>query len=110
MLISSLVMKKFDSDTYKGYRDVIMLLAKTTTITCYIVSIIVVTMGLFAFSRLHIFGTFCLLLIGETAIFTVYYLGTGRQAHVRVEKTEVDVYVKQRISASGLRKLKSMYT
>jgi hypothetical protein len=98
-LISSLVMKKFDSDTYKGYRDVIMLFAKTTTITCYIVSIMVVIMGLFAFSRLHIFGTFCLLLIGETAIFTVYYFGTGRQAHVRVEKTEVDVYVKQRISA-----------
>ena len=59
----------------------------------------VVIMGLFAFSRLHIFGTFCLLLIGETAIFTIYYLATDRQAHVPVEKTEVDGYWKQRISA-----------
>lgn len=98
-LTASLAMKKFDPGVYKGYRDAIMLLAKTTIITCYLVSIMVVIMGLFAFSRLHIFGTFCLLLIGEAAIFTIYYLSTGRQAHVPVEKTEVDVYVKQRISA-----------
>lgn len=98
-LIASLAMKKFDPVAYKGYRDVIILLAKTTIITCYFVSFMVVIMGLFAFSRLQIFGTFCLLLFGEIAIFTIYYLGPGREAHVPVEKTEVDVFWKQRISA-----------
>ena len=76
-----------------------MLFAKATIITCYIVSVMVIIMGLYAFSRLHIFGTFCLLFIGETAIFTTYYLGTGLKRHVPVKKTEVDGYWKQRISA-----------
>ena len=98
-LTISLRMKKFNPETYKKYRDVIIVFAKTTIITCYLVSIIVVIMGLFAFSRLHIFGTFCLLLIGETALCTIYYLGTRRQAYVPVEKADVDGYWKQRISA-----------
>jgi len=98
-LTASFLMKKFHPDSYKGYQDVIMRLAKTSIITGYLVSFMVVIMGLFAFSRLHIFGTFCLLFIGEAAIFTIYYLSIGRQAQIPVEKTDVDGYQKQRISS-----------
>jgi len=98
-LTTSVRMNKFNPKTYKKYWDIIVLFAKTTIITCYLVSVIVVIMGLFAFSRLHVFGTFCLLLIGETAMCTVYFLGTRRQAYVPVEKADVDGYWKQRISA-----------
>lgn len=98
-LTTSLLMQKFDASFYSRYRDAIMIFAKATIITCYIVSFMVVIMGLFGFSRLHIFGTFILLFIGETAIFTIYYLGTVREMHVPVRKTEVDGYWKQRISA-----------
>ena len=98
-LTTSLLMKKFDPDAYRKYHDVIMVFSKAAIIACYIISFMVVVMGLFAFSRLHIFGTFCLLIIGEITIFTIYYFGAGRKAYVPVEKPEVDTYVKQRISA-----------
>jgi len=55
-------------------------------------------MGLFAFSRIHIFGTIFLLMSMEISIFAMYYLGYGRKLDVTIEKKEVDIYQKQRIS------------
>ena len=57
----SILMKKFNPDTYREYRYAIMLLVKSVVITGYLVCLMVVFMGLFAFSRFHIFGTLCLL-------------------------------------------------
>ncbi|MFC1816928.1 sugar transferase [Thermodesulfobacteriota bacterium] len=55
-------------------------------------------MGLFAFSRLHIFGTIILLLLAELSIFAFYYLGYARKSDETADKKEVDIFQKQRIS------------
>jgi len=94
----SILMKKFNPDTYREYRDAIMLLVKSVVITGYIVCLMVVFMGLFAFSRLHIFGTLCLFLFGEIIVFTIYYLVADRESYIPHEKTKVGIYHKQRIS------------
>ena len=94
----SILMKKFNPDTYREYRYAIMLLVKSVVITGYLVCLMVVFMGLFAFSRFHIFGTLFLVLLGEIIVFTIYYLVTDRTSVITDEKTKVGIYQKQRIS------------
>ncbi len=97
-MIVSILMKKHNIGAYRNYRYAIMLLVKSAVITGYIVCLMVVFMGLFSFSRLHIFGTLLLVLFGEICAFTIYYLINNRTSDIHDEKTEVGIYDKQRIS------------
>ena len=94
----SILMKKFNPNTFREYRYAIMLLVKSVVITGYIVCLMVVFMGLFSFSRFHIFGTLFLVLLGEIIVFTIYYLVADRESYIPHEKTKVGIYQKQRIS------------
>lgn len=98
-IIVSVLMKKFNTTTYKkGFKDTTIRLFNSNVIICYIVSCMVVFMGLFAFSRIHVFGTIFLLLLAEIGIFAFYYLGYGKKSDDTAEKKEVEITQKQRIS------------
>jgi uncharacterized membrane protein len=58
----------------------------------------VVSMGLFAFSRLHIFGTIFLASAAGFLIFIVFYLKYGKDSPVSIEEIDGEVSQKQRIS------------
>jgi hypothetical protein len=58
----------------------------------------VVSMGLFAFSRLHIFGTIFLSFSAEILIFIGFYLKYGKNLQISDKERERDTLQKQRIS------------
>jgi len=64
-LFVSLFTKKFRFDFYKRYRALMLLLARSTIYIVYCVALMVVTMGLHGFSRLEVFGTCGLFLLGR---------------------------------------------
>lgn len=97
-LMVSILMQKFNHNAYRVYKDSIILLVKSVVITGYLVCFMVVFMGLFAFSRLHIFGTLVLFLFGEICILTIYYLITARSLEIPDEKDKEGIYLQQRIS------------
>ncbi len=77
-LLVSLFTKKFQFSYYKSYSGAIFLFLRSAVYTAYCASLMFVVMGLPAFSRLHFFGTFILLLFLESAIFSIYYLSVGQ--------------------------------
>ncbi len=87
-LIVSILMKKHNVGAYRNYRYAIMLFAKSAIIAGYIVCFMVEITGLFAFSRLHIFGTLLLVLFGEIIVFSIYYFINNRTSDIHDEKTE----------------------
>jgi len=69
-----------------------MLLVKSAIIAGYIVCFIFIFTGIFAFSRLLIFGTLFLVLLGDIIVFTIYYLVADRTSVITDEKTKVGIY------------------
>lgn len=72
-LFVSLFTKKFRFDFSKGYRALMLLLARSTVYILYCVALMVVMMGLHGFSRLQVFGTCGLFFIGEVIVFSLWY-------------------------------------
>ena len=97
-LFVSILMKKHNAGAYRNYRYGIMLLVKSAIIAGYIVCFIFIFTELFAFSRLLIFGTLFLILLGEIIVFTIYYLVADRTSVITDEKTKAGIFQKQRIS------------
>jgi lipopolysaccharide/colanic/teichoic acid biosynthesis glycosyltransferase/Ca2+/Na+ antiporter len=83
-LVISFYTRKFFLDSYKDYLNGILLIIRTDIFILYGLSIMVVMLGLPAFSRLHVFGSCALLTVFETAVFSLYYLAGGRE---RVRKS-----------------------
>ena len=84
----SLFTKKFQFSFYKSYSGATFLFLRSAVYTAYCASLMLVLMGLPAFSRIHFFGTFILLLFMELAIFSIYYLSIGQRTEVGGQKTE----------------------
>ena len=76
-LVVSLFTKKFRFDFYKSYRALMLLLVRSTIYMVYCMVLMVVFMGLPAFSRLHIFGTCALLFLMNIVIFSICYASVG---------------------------------
>ena len=73
-LFVSLFTKKFRFDFYKGYRELMLLIARSTIYIVYCVALMVVIMGPHGFSRLQVFGTCGLFFVGEVIIFSFCYV------------------------------------
>ena len=73
-LFVSLVTKKFRLDFSRGYRALMLLLARSMLYLVYCVSIMVVIMGLHGFSRLQVFGMCGLFFIGEVVVCSLWYV------------------------------------
>jgi hypothetical protein len=97
-LFVSLLIKKFHFGSYTGYWDVILLFTKSAIFNAFSLSFMVVLMGLPAFSRLHIFGTFVLLFLMNIAIFSIYYASTGKAKIAHLKKEQIEPKEKPRIS------------
>ena len=79
-LFVSLLIKKFHLDSYHNYRDAILLFAKSAIFNAYLVSLMVVLLGLPVFSRVHIFGTCLLLFFLNVVAFSLFYLGGAKKS------------------------------
>ncbi len=97
-LIVSLLTKKFNFGSYTGYWDAIILFTKSAIFNAFSLSFMVVLMGLPAFSRLHIFGTFGLLFLMNIAIFSIYYASVGKANIAHLKKEQIEPKGKPRIS------------
>jgi len=93
-LLVSFFTKKFHPNYFKNYRDMISILIKNTLFMIYCTSLMVVIMGLPAFSRLHVFGTIAILLFLELIIFSVYYNRIANGQAVPFE--EIDSIAKEK--------------
>ena len=73
ILSVSLFFRKYDSVSYKSYFKVILVHSKCALVSLYVVVMFIVFLGLAAFSRLQIIGSFTLFLFLEVVCFTIYY-------------------------------------
>jgi len=97
-LFVSLFTKKYHLNSYKSYSDALILFTKSTIFIAYSISLIVVMLGLIAFSRLHIFGTCFLLLFLETTMFSICYVSIGKTRSADMEKADVEEGEKRKLS------------
>lgn len=98
-LLVSLFTKKFHPNYFKNYRDMIFRLIKNSLFMVYCTSLMVVIMGLPAFSRLHVFGTLGLLLFLELIMFSIYYNSIVNGKAVPLEEIDSAIKEKPKLSA-----------
>jgi lipopolysaccharide/colanic/teichoic acid biosynthesis glycosyltransferase len=71
--------KKFKISSYPDYKHAFLLIIKSNTFILYTLSIVIVLQGLYAFSRIQLFGTCLFLLILEMSVFSLFYFTTGKK-------------------------------
>ncbi len=74
----SIFTKKFKVGSYGSYWDCIALYVRSGLYGAYCAVFVVVMLSLSELSRLHVFGTWALLVIQEGVIFTLYYAIAGK--------------------------------
>ncbi len=77
-LIVSLATGKFNLSNYPNLKNGFLTIGRCAVFKIYSLSVIVVIMGYYSFSRIQIFGTCTLLFILEIAAFYVFYLTVGK--------------------------------
>jgi sugar transferase len=82
-LVVALFTKKFRVAVYRGYWDAIFLFGRSGMYAVYAISFVVVSMGLSGFSRVHVLGVWCLLVIQEWLFFSLYYALHGKSTITR---------------------------
>ena len=97
-LFVSLFTKKPHLNSYKSYSSALALFTKSTIFIAYCISLFVVMTGMAAFSRVHVFGTFFILFFLEIVIFSIYYVSIGKARIVHIEKADIEVREKRKIS------------
>lgn len=78
-LAISLLIRKFNLNAYLNYKNAMMLLARSNVYILFTLSLAIVLMGLYAFSRIQVFGACLLLFLLEAAVFTAFYFIYGKQ-------------------------------
>ena len=101
-LLVSLFTKKFHPNYFKNYRDMIFNLIINALFMVYCASFMVVIMGLPAFSRLHVFGTFWILLFLELILFKIFYNSIANGKAVPFEEVDSTAKAKPKLSVSLL--------
>jgi len=69
---------KFKITSYPDLKHAFLMIAKSNLFILYILSLIIVLKGLYAFSRIHLFGTVLILFYLEIAAFTTFYFIKGK--------------------------------
>ena len=98
-LIVSLLIKKHDFVSYKSYADSIILFGKSAVFNAYVVSLMVVILGLPVFSRVHIFGTCLILFFLNVLIFSIFYLSGGKSRIGEFTRLNLRGALKSQLSA-----------
>lgn len=71
--------KKFRLSSYPDYKHAFLLITRSNLFILYVLSIVIVLQGLYAFSRIQLFGTCLILVIFEVSVFSIFYLTTGKE-------------------------------
>ena len=75
----SYLTRKFEVCHSLNYKHGFILISKSNLFILYILSMLIVLQGLYEFSRIQLFGTCLLLFVLEIAVFSLYYLTTGKK-------------------------------
>jgi len=70
--------KKYKLSSYPDYKHAFLLIAKSNVFILYSLSLVIVLQGLYAFSRVQLFGTCLILFALELIVFSIFYLTTGK--------------------------------
>ena len=85
-LIVSLATGKFNLLNYPNLKNGFLIIGRCAVFKLYSISVIVVIMGYYSFSRIQIFGTCLLLFILEIIVFYTFYLTVGKGIAQRQEE------------------------
>ncbi|MEA3347331.1 MAG: hypothetical protein U9Q21_04530, partial [Candidatus Auribacterota bacterium] len=96
--IVSLLIRKYEFGSYKSYADSIILFGKSAVFNAYVVSLMVVILGLSAFSRVHIFGTCLVLFFLNVVLFSIFYLSGGKGRIGKFAKLNLRAKLKSQLS------------
>ncbi len=98
-LVISLVVGKFRIHNYHDLPHSLLIILQSNIFILYAMSLMLVLMGLPAFSRLQVFGSCLLLASLEGTVFSIYYIVGGRNELVELNRGN-DVHIHwRRISA-----------
>ncbi len=86
----ALSIRKFNKDSYRSFRDSIILFIKFGAYTVFITSFLVVIFGHSYFSRLQIYGTLFIFSLLETAIYCLWSIYNKRKDWRRVTQKTAD--------------------
>jgi len=73
-LATAVITRKFEKSRFQNYIYAVAACIKAIILMTVIMSVLVFAFRFFTFSRLHIFGSFCLLIIFEPFIYRMYYM------------------------------------
>ena len=85
-LMVSVLTKKYGVNSYMNHWQGLWVQIKSIVFSVYVLALMIVFIGLPAFSRLQIFGTFLILLILEMTALSIYYLCRGKNVTVPPNK------------------------
>jgi len=71
--------KKFKLSSYPDFKHSFLLMVKSNLFIIYLLSIVIVIQGLYAFSRVQLFGTCFILFILEITAFSSFYFIAGKK-------------------------------
>ncbi|MEA3347409.1 MAG: hypothetical protein U9Q21_04930, partial [Candidatus Auribacterota bacterium] len=94
----SFLIRKYEFGSYKSYADSIILFGKSAVFNAYMVSLMVVILGLPAFSRVHIFGTCMVLFFLNVVLFSIFYLSGGKSSIGKFAALHLRVKLKSQLS------------
>ena len=73
-LIVSGITHKFDKNNFQNYYYAMATCIKSVVLMGFVTSVVIFAFRLFYFSRLQIFGTFLLLILFETILYSLYFI------------------------------------
>jgi lipopolysaccharide/colanic/teichoic acid biosynthesis glycosyltransferase len=85
-LISVYITNKYQIQNFVSPKAALFTIIKSNSFLLYGLAILMVLMGLTGFSRLHVFGSCCLLASLELAFFLLFFYSGGRQHFSGLEK------------------------
>ena len=71
--------KKFKLSSYPDYKHAFLLILKSNLFVVYALSLAIVLQGLYAFSRIQLFGTCLILFLLELTSFSAFYITKGKE-------------------------------
>jgi Bacterial sugar transferase len=97
-LIVSLLIRKYEFGSYKSYADSIILFGKSAAFNAYVVSLMVVILGVPGFSRIHVFGTCLFLFFLNAILFSIFYLSGGKSKIGKFAELNLRAKLKSQLS------------
>ena len=91
-LLASGFFKKFQYGYYKNFRAGFLLIVKSCVAALFLITIVLVMIGNYSFSRTQMFGTWLIYLMAELSVFLIYYLTVGKKITSKQQAPSKEIY------------------